>query len=65
MSEKIGKILYTQEDILKRAKEIADEISVNRLLIYVGTGCPSFADDYAEMTAECSSSFQTVPFYDM
>ena len=25
MSEKIGKILYTQEDILKRAKEIADE----------------------------------------
>ena len=27
MSEKIGKILYTQEDILKRAKEIADEIN--------------------------------------
>ena len=27
MADKIGKILYTQEDILKRAKEIADEIN--------------------------------------
>ena len=27
MSDKIGKVLYSQEDILKRAKEIADEIN--------------------------------------
>ena len=27
MADKIGKILFTQEDIIKRAKEIADEIN--------------------------------------
>ncbi|MBQ3931608.1 MAG: acyl--CoA ligase, partial [Firmicutes bacterium] len=54
-------ILVFGPEFIGRVEEIADEISVNRLLIYVGTGCPSFADDYAEMTAECSSSFQTVP----
>ena len=54
-------ILVFGPEFIGRVEEIADEISQNRLLIYVGTGCPSFADDYAEMTAECSSSFKTVP----
>ena len=54
-------ILVFGPEFIGRVEEIADEISVNRLLIYVGSGCPSFADDYSEMTAECSSSFQTVP----
>ncbi|MBQ3063406.1 MAG: AMP-binding protein [Clostridia bacterium] len=45
-------------EFIGRVEEIADEICENRLLIYAGTGCPSFAEDYAEMTAECSGVFR-------
>ena len=44
-------------EFIGRVEEIADTISHNRLLIYAGTGCPSFAEDYADMTAECSSVY--------
>ena len=54
-------ILVFGPEFVGRIEEIADEISVNRLLIYAGPACPSFAEDYGEMTAECSSSFDTVP----
>ena len=54
-------VLVFGPEFVGRIEEIADEISVNRLLIYAGPACPSFADDYGEMTAECSSSFDTVP----
>ena len=48
-------------EFIGRVEEIADTISRNRLLIYAGTGiCPTFADDYAEMTADCSSKFDSV-----
>jgi len=46
-------------EFIGRVEEIADTISQNRLLIYAGTGCPSFAEDYADMTAECSSVYCT------
>ncbi len=45
-------------EFIGRVEEIADEISESRLLIYAGTGCPSFAEDYAEMTAECSGVYR-------
>ncbi len=45
-------------EFIGRVEEIADEICDNRLLIYAGAGCPSFAEDYAEMTAECSGVFR-------
>ena len=54
-------ILVFGPEFTGRVEEIADDISKNRLLIYVGPACPSFADDYGEMAAECSSSFDTVP----
>ncbi len=54
-------ILVFGPEFTGRVEEIADDISKNRLLIYVGPACPSFADDYGEMTAECSSSFDTAP----
>lgn len=38
-----------------RVEEIADKISKNRLLFFVGENCPSFAEDYASLTANCSS----------
>ena len=53
-------VLLFGPEFIGRVEEIADEISHNRLLIFVGAGCPSFADDYYEMTVECSSSF-TMP----
>ena len=54
-------VLVFGTDFIGRVEEIADEISSNRLLIFVGQGCPSFADDYYEMTLECSSNFPKVP----
>ena len=45
-------------EFIGRVEEIADKISEHRLLIYQGTGCPSFAEDYAEMTAECSGVYR-------
>lgn len=48
-------------EFVGRVEEIAESISVNRLLIYTGMACPSFADDYNEMTAECSSTYDRAP----
>jgi len=43
-----------------RVEEIADEISKNRLLFFVGDNAPSFAEDYYVLTANCSSQFQQI-----
>ena len=53
-------ILVFGPEFIGRVEEIVDDISENQLLIFAGQGCPSFADDYSDITAECSSSFQTV-----
>ncbi len=43
-------------EFIGRVEEIADSIIHNRLLIYAGDGrCPSFAEHYPELTADCSS----------
>ena len=39
-----------------RIEQYADMLSKNRLLIYVGDGCPSFAESYRELVADCSSA---------
>jgi acyl-CoA synthetase (AMP-forming)/AMP-acid ligase II len=51
-------VLVFGPSFIGRVEEIADEISKNRLLIYVGDNTPSFADDYNSLTANCSSQFQ-------
>lgn len=38
-----------------RIEAIADKLSKGRLLIYVGDICPSFAESYHELVADCSS----------
>ena len=38
-----------------RIEAIADKLINHRLLIYVGDGCPSFAESYRELVADCSS----------
>mgnify|MGYP004569848991 FL=1 len=43
-------------EFIGRVEEIADDISTNRLLIYYGEACPSFAEDYASLTANFTSA---------
>ena len=42
-------------EFIGRVEQIADKIGRNRLLIYAGSGCPAFAEDYRELTADASS----------
>ncbi|MDD6042593.1 MAG: class I adenylate-forming enzyme family protein [Eubacteriaceae bacterium] len=48
-------MLVFGEEFIGRVEEIADDVSVNRLLVYVGDGCPSFAESYMNLTADCAS----------
>ena len=48
-------VLVFSEAFISRVEEIKEKISKGRLLIYVGEGCPEFADDYHSMSANCSS----------
>ena len=44
-------------EFIGRIEDIADYISKNRLLIFYGDAqCPSFAESYNELTADCSSA---------
>lgn len=47
-----------------RIEAIADKLLKGRLLIYVGDGCPTFAESYHEMVADCSSKAPDVTLTD-
>ena len=49
-------ILMFGPEFIGRIEEIAEDISKNRLLFYVGEGCPSFAEHYDSLVANCSST---------
>ena len=49
-------ILVFGPEFIGRIEEIADQIIHNRLLLYVGDGCPTFAEDYYALTMNCSST---------
>ncbi len=51
-------------EFIGRVEEIADRISKNRLLLYVGVNCPSFAEDYVTYTANCSSKAPDIELSD-
>ena len=51
-------VLVFGPEFIGRVEEIADEISKKRLLYFVGSNCPSFAEDYVSLTANCSSHFE-------
>ncbi|WP_024859802.1 class I adenylate-forming enzyme family protein [Ruminococcus flavefaciens] len=57
-------ILVFGPEFIGRIEEIADEISKNRLLFYVGEGCPSFAEHYDSLVANCTSSSPKVAVND-
>ena len=54
-------ILVFGPEFIGRVEEIADTLSKNRLLIYVGDNCPTFAEDYTSLTADCSSVAPNIP----
>lgn len=57
-------ILIFGPEFIGRVEEIADTISKNRLLFFVGENCPSFAEDYNALTANCSSQSPDIPLTD-
>lgn len=48
-------VLIFGPEFIGRVEETADSISKNRLLIYAGDGCPSFAENYLNLTSNSSS----------
>ncbi len=48
-------IIFFGPEFVGRLESIQEELSRGRLLIYVGDGCPTFAECYREMVADCSS----------
>ena len=57
-------VLVFSNPFIGRVEEIADRISKGRLLIYVGEGCPGFADDYNSLSANCSSQSPAIPLFE-
>ncbi|MCL2126144.1 MAG: acyl--CoA ligase [Oscillospiraceae bacterium] len=52
-------------EFIGRIEEIADSIVDNRMLIFYGSGeCPTFAEDYNELTSDCSSSSPDIKLTD-
>ena len=48
-------VLFFGEEFIGRVESIEGELGRNCLLLYVGNSCPSFAEDYQESAANCSS----------
>ncbi len=57
-------ILVFGPEFIGRVEEIAESVSKNRLLFYVGENCPSFAEDYNSLTANQPSTFTDVEITD-
>lgn len=57
-------VLIFGPEFIGRVEEIADRIIQNRLLFYFGENCPSFAEDYNTLTADCSSASPNITLTD-
>jgi len=57
-------VLLFGSEFIGRVEAIADVISRNRLLFFVGDNCPTFAESYNDLTANFSSSFTCPPISD-
>ena len=57
-------VLVFGPEFIGRIEEIAEDISKKRLLFYVGEGCPSFAEHYDSLVANCASSAPNVSITD-
>ena len=50
-------VLFFGPEFIGRVEAVADKISEKTTLIYLGAGCPAFADDYNDLISECSGIF--------
>ncbi len=50
-------VLIFGSEFIGRVEAVADKISRTCTLIYLGAGCPAFAEDYNDLISECSGSF--------
>lgn len=57
-------IIVFDPAFIGRIEVNADKLSKGRLLIYVGDNCPSFAESYRELVADCSSKAPNIPITD-
>ncbi len=57
-------ILVFGPEFIGRVEEIAEKISRNRLLFYVGDNCPTFAESYNTLTMNCDSRNPEIPISD-
>ncbi len=48
-------VLVFGPEFIGRIETIAEDISKNRILFYVGGDCPSFAEDYDKLASNCAS----------
>ena len=49
-------MIFFGPEFIGRIESKEEELSKGRLLIYVGDGCPTFAESYRELVADCSSA---------
>lgn len=54
-------VLFFGPEFTGRIEESVPTLGRRRLLFYVGDDCPTFAEDYREVTANCASSDPMVP----
>lgn len=57
-------VLVFGPEFIGRVEDIAEDISKNRLLFYVGENCPSFAEHYDRLTANCPSTSPDIKLTD-
>lgn len=57
-------VLFFGPEFIGRIESIADKLEKGRLLIYVGDHCPTFAESYMELVADCSSKAPLVRLED-
>ena len=51
-------VLVFGPEFIGRVETVVDEIAEKRILLYAGGNCPTFAEDYDKLTANCSSTFE-------
>ncbi len=50
-------VLIFGTEFIGRVEAVADKLSKRCTLIYLGAGCPAFADDYNDLISECSGIY--------
>ncbi|MBR1709753.1 MAG: acyl--CoA ligase [Clostridia bacterium] len=57
-------VLVFGPEFIGRIESVADRLIPHRLLIYVGENCPTFAESYRDLVADCSSKAPDITITD-